>query len=208
MAYAMAENFPIHICPPEARQFVLAFVDAWMSDLIDTGDLKTRSFKAQEDFLKLWKWEGSFDLLRFSRAEQTKANKLMRKIATQSLPPELQRMVDLSPEQIVTMRRQGTIPDADFEKFGPSLILKHTVAMGSLSEENRKERMSAKDLEDEQIARRLAARQAHNGKDPRRSVPWNSFLLQSLGDAVDSDLQHLKDIRMLHSDRSRIGYLP
>ena len=64
------------------------------------------------------------------------------------------------------MRREDIISDTDFEKFGPSLILKHILAMGSLSAENRKERTSAKDLEDERIVIRLAARQAHNGKDP------------------------------------------
>jgi hypothetical protein len=88
MAYAMANNFLTNICPPEIRQFVLAFVDALMSDLADTGNLKTPSFKAQEKFLKIWKDEGSFDLLWFSRAK-VMAGKLMRKVATQLLPPEL-----------------------------------------------------------------------------------------------------------------------
>jgi hypothetical protein len=55
------------------------------------------------------------------------------------------------------MRREGTISNVDFEDLGPSLIFKHILAIPSLSEENRKERTSAKDLEDEQIDIRLGA---------------------------------------------------
>lgn len=62
MAYAIANNFLTNICSPETRQFVLAFVDALMSDLADTGDLKTPSFKAQEKFSKSGKWKNPLTL--------------------------------------------------------------------------------------------------------------------------------------------------
>ncbi|KAH7093555.1 hypothetical protein FB567DRAFT_587984 [Paraphoma chrysanthemicola] len=53
MAYVMANKFPRTICNPETERFVLAFVGAWMSDLIDTGKLETQSFAAREDFVEL-----------------------------------------------------------------------------------------------------------------------------------------------------------
>jgi len=51
MAWCWANQFPTTYCEEKVDEFVIAFIDAWLSGLIDVGGLKRRSFAAREKFI-------------------------------------------------------------------------------------------------------------------------------------------------------------
>tara|TARA_R110002003_G_scaffold111_4_gene9437 strand:+ start:7547 stop:8263 length:717 start_codon:yes stop_codon:yes gene_type:complete len=194
MAYLMANNFPRSICNPDTERFVLAFVDAWMSDLVDTGRLGTQSFQAREDFIDLWE-DSAFDLMEFTKAQEEKTTKLIKKLRKQSLPPNLCDRFDGQPEQIIRMRRQGLISDEEFKKYGPALILEYILSMSELSNQNRDQRQTEADQLEAEMARRIEYRQRLMDDDIRRRVKWDSRLVNALLGAVDSNALHPSVIR-------------
>ncbi|EFQ90265.1 hypothetical protein P3342_002333 [Pyrenophora teres f. teres] len=123
MAWVMANDFPPGVYSPETQRFILIFVRAWLSASDDRVSLKDRDFRAQERFLELWKEDDSFDLLRFSQNEERMAHKLVKKVANQSLPPELQKKIKLLPKWILAMCRHGNISDDQVKMYGPSIVL-------------------------------------------------------------------------------------
>jgi hypothetical protein len=168
MAYLMANHFP-RICNPDTERFVLAFVDAWMSDLVDTGRLRTQSFQAREDFIDLWQ-DSAFDLMEFTKAQEEKTERLIKKLQTQSLPPNLCDRFDGQPEQIIRMRPQGLISDEEFKKYGPALISENILSMSELSNKNRRQRQTEADQLEAEMARRIEYRQRLMSDDIRRRV--------------------------------------
>lgn len=185
----MANNFPGSWVTPGTQRFVLYFVQAWLSGLIDTGNLKTQSFKAREDFIDFWLKSG-FDLLEFDRGEVRKIEKLVKELKNVSLPPNLVEELESDPESIVWKRQEGIITDEEFQKYGPTLVLDYILSMSELSEENRLQRKDWKDYWEQEHAKKLERIQARTEIDSRRKVPWNSKLIQALLGAVPSDLPH------------------
>lgn len=194
MAWVMANNFPSDVCLPGASRFVNAFVEAWVSDLDDTGSLKTRSFELQEQLLKLWK-EDAFDLLQFNRSQEMAARRAIKKIARYSLPPELKQKIEHTPERILTMRRDGDISGPEFNEFGPSLILHHVMDMSEIGDDIRAEHIFAKGVQEQMMAEDLKVAIEKTGSDPNRHVPWTSPLVKSLLCAVPDGLEHPKAIK-------------
>ena len=195
MALLMAENLPSEYCPADVRRFILLFVDAWLASLVDTGKLKTQSFKAQERFLKYWA-ETELDLLPFTASDQKGAAEVMKKLSKMSLPPRLQeKMEEHSLESVVNMRQEGILTDEEFIKFGPSLIVAYTKDLDNLARDNREMRASAKEIEEKELARQLAKWQEKAKHDYRRFLPWESRLLKGLVRAVDETLPHPTKVR-------------
>ncbi|KAI2482552.1 hypothetical protein Ptr902_04868 [Pyrenophora tritici-repentis] len=207
MAWVMANDFPPDVCTPETQQFILAFVRAWLSACDDRVSLKDRDFRAQERFLELWKEEDSFDFLQFSPSEEKRAKKLVKKVAKQPFPPELEtKMTILPPKCIPGLCRRGIISDDEVKMYGPSIVLEYVDSM-SLKDDNDRTQRSSKELREQILADKLGKMTIGHGLDPRRNIPWSSNMLQSLLAAVPEDLIHPKQIQKMQV-KARGGYKP
>ncbi|CAA9962627.1 hypothetical protein PTMSG1_06001 [Pyrenophora teres f. maculata] len=207
MAWVMANDFPPGVCSPETQRFILTFVRAWLSASDDRVSLKDRDFRAQERFLELWKEDDSVDLLRFSQNEERMAHKLVKKVANQSLPPELQKKIKLLPKWILAMCRHGNISDDQVKMYGPSIVLEYVVSMSRKADDNRIKRSSITEWREKIMTDKFAELTIKRRMDPRRKIPWSSDMLQSLLAAVPEDLDHPKHIQRMQG-KARGKYRP
>jgi hypothetical protein len=194
MAILMVNNFPSEYCPAaDTKRFVLAYFEAWLSTLVVSGTLKQRSFRAQENFIKIWK-EGELDLIHFKRAEHKKITNRMGEMKVQSLPPALLAKIDRSPEEIVTMRRDGRISDEEFMKYGPTMVDKYLFVLSETDMAVRMKKMSDEDILDEEMGKKVASEYGQHGAELRR-VNWNSRLVDSLLGCADDAMPPAVKIR-------------
>ncbi|KAH7082735.1 hypothetical protein BKA63DRAFT_583789 [Paraphoma chrysanthemicola] len=181
MAYLMAKDFPKDICNSETERFILAFVEAWISDLVDTGALMTQSFTARE-------------------ASSTSGLKTRLTLFNSH------RFTD-QPETIIEMRRNYTISDGEFKKYGSAMVLNHILSMSELSNQNRLEREIKAAKFDRDMDKEVERVQTRMGGDLRRRVDWASRMVDALLGAVDPNMPHPSVIRRQRRQPLREAWL-
>lgn len=169
MGLLMVNNFPSGYCAPDVQRFVPSFMDAQLSSMVNTGKLAQQSFKAQEDFIKLWK-EGELDLIEFTRGDAVRTKKLIKKLEIQSLPPALQIKIGDSPDHIVEMRRTGTITDDEFKKYWPAPVHMYCLFMSDIDKQQRNALSKEKDMQERMMEEQLGKQFLGKGH-ARRRVP-------------------------------------
>ncbi|KAH7093554.1 hypothetical protein FB567DRAFT_587983 [Paraphoma chrysanthemicola] len=118
--------------------------------------------------------------MELSDGEEKKFKKLTAQLKKQSLPPNLCENFNRQPEQVVLMRQEGIITDAEFKKYGPTLILDYIFGMNELSNENRRQMQSRADRNEAEHVEKLRNKQAETGGDLRRRVNWDSNIVDAL----------------------------
>jgi len=197
MAYVMANDFPLEFCAPdpELYRFVMTYVDAWLSGLLDGDDLSKQCFEGREKFIDLWEFS-EYDLVDFKKSEFASITKILRKLRAMGMPPNLRNKFEDEPENIIAMRRDGEITDEEFRKFGPSLVCEYVMALNGDAEDEQAESSNMRDLEEYIAASRLDTRRRAFGVDPRRCIDWDSRLVSALRGAYDVNLPAPKQLRV------------
>jgi hypothetical protein len=125
MIYAWASGFDKKLfSKPGVEGFVRLFVDAWIESLVDWPNYNEDHFYARNSFLSYWK-HGSLDLINFREVDVKKMKKISKTLLATSIPDPCTE----DPKMFVQNRRNGSLSDADFDKYGPMLAMRwlHTV---------------------------------------------------------------------------------